>query len=262
MAPYVKDKRHLVGIILVLIGVVLILDNIRFIPHFIPWWIWTWQFLLITIGVFSMLTTDKIGPGVVLIGVGSVFLLSDILPDAWPQFFHWFSDDSSVFWYLLIIIVGASLILRRRGDSQTGPSRGHSRRPNFSHSKEGEAATIDIEGSDNDYIDEVAIFGGGKKIITTPNFKGGKITTIFGGSELDFTQSQLAPGVIEIEVFSMFGGWGLIVPTNWQVKSDVVAVFGGITDKRRVSAEVLKDNTRQLVIRGFVMFGGGEIKSF
>jgi len=60
----------------------------------------------------------------------------------------------------------------------------------------------------------------------------------------------------------MFGGWGLIVPPNWQVKSDVVAVFGAITDKRRVSSEAIKDNTRQLVIRGFVMFGGGEIKSF
>lgn len=259
MAPYIKDKRHLVGILLVLIGVVLILDNIRFLPHFIPWWVWTWQFLLITIGAFSLLTSDKVGPGVVLIGVGSVFLLSDVLPSTWPQFFNWF--DGSVFWYLVIIIVGASLILKRRNDSQAGPFRRHSRRPSFSGGGD-DATTIDIEDSANDYIDEVAIFGGGKKIYTSQNFKGGRVTAIFGGSEIDLTESQLAPGVIEIEVFAMFGGWTLVVPRHWQVKSDVVAVFGGISDKRKISADAMKDNTRQLIIKGFVMFGGGEIKSY
>ena len=261
MAPYIKDKRHLVGIILVFIGVILILDNIRFLPDFIPWWIWTWQFLLITIGVFSLLTTDKIGPGVILIGIGSIFLLSDVLPHVWPQAFDFF--DRSVFWYLVIIIVGVSLILKRRIDSQ-GPSRRHSRRPKFGVSLDGdnETETIGIDDSGNDYMDEVAIFGGGNKIYTSQNFKGGRITAIFGGSEIDLTESQLAQGIIEIEVFAMFGGWGLVVPRHWQVKSDVVAVFGGISDKRKVKADAIKDNTRQLVIKGFVMFGGGEIKSY
>ena len=67
MAPYVRDRRHLVGLIFVLIGLVLIIDNIKFMPDFIPWWIWTWGFLLITIGVFSLLTSDKVAPGVLLI---------------------------------------------------------------------------------------------------------------------------------------------------------------------------------------------------
>ena len=265
MAPYVRDKRHLVGLVLVLIGIVLIIDNLRFVPHFIPWWIWTWQFLLITIGVFSILTTDRVGPGIVLISIGSVFLLSDILPDIWPQFFHLFADDTNFFWYLVLIIVGASLILRRRGDNKagrSGPLRRHSRRPNVIRDKDQDTSSSGFENGENDYIDEVAIFGGGKKVITSNNFKGGRITNIFGGSELVLTQSQLAPGINEIEVFAMFGGWTLVVPRHWQVKSDVVAVFGGISDKRLVDAESLKDNTRQLIIKGFVMFGGGEIKSY
>jgi len=260
MAPFIKDKRHLVGIILVFIGVVLILDNIRFFPDFIPWWIWTWQFLLITIGAFSLLTTDKIGPGVVLISIGSIFLLSDVLPGVWPGFFDLF--DRSVFWYLVIIIVGASLILRKRGEHKSGPSRWHSRRPGFSGNQGDENSSAFVEDSDSDYIDEVAIFGGGKKIITSNNFKGGKVTNIFGGSELILTQSQLALGINEIEVFAMFGGWTLVVPQNWQVKSEVVAVFGGISDKRVITSEAINDNTRQLIIKGFVMFGGGEIKSY
>ena len=259
MAPYVKDKRHLVGLILIFIGVVLILDNIRFIPDFIPWWIWTWQFLLITIGVFSLLTSDKIGPGVILIGIGSIFLLSNVLPDVWPHFFNWF--DRSIFWYLIIIIVGASLILRRKGEGHRDPRRSHSRRPGFSRSNEGETAAAS-EGEELDYLDEITIFAGGKKIISSSNFKGGRLTSIFGGSDIDLTQAQLASGVVEIEVFAMFGGWTLVVPQQWQVKSDVVAVFGGISDKRILRADTVKDNTRQLVIKGFVMFGGGEIKSY
>lgn len=263
MAPYIREKRHLVGIILVVVGLVLIIDNLRFTPHFIPWWIWTWQFLLITIGVFSLLTSEKVGPGVVLIGIGSIFLLSDILPREWPGFFDLFSDNFSLFWTLALIVVGASLILRKRIDTGGEPSKKHSRRPTFGGGKTTFGSTSDYaEGLDDDYIDEVAIFGGGKKIITSDNFKGGKLTTIFGGSDLILTQSQLAEGANELEVFSMFGGWTLVVPPNWQVRNEVISIFGGISDKRMISTDTIKDNTRQLVLKGVVIFGGGEIKSY
>jgi hypothetical protein len=240
--------------------VILILDNIRFIPDFIPWWVWTWQFLLITIGVFSILTSDKIAPGIILIGIGTIFLLSNVLPHAWPHFFDWF--DGSVFWYLVIIIVGASLLLRKAGDNKDASRRRHSRRPGSFRSSEEQPDSIDPEGEDIDYLDEVTIFAGGKKIVTSSNFKGGRLTSIFGGSDIDLTQSQLGSGIVEIEVFAMFGGWTLVLPQQWQVKSDVVAVFGGISDKRVLRPDTVKDNTRQLVIKGFVMFGGGEIKSY
>ena len=257
MAPYIRDKRHLVGLILVLIGLVLIIDNVRFMPHFIPWWIWTWQFLLITIGTFSLLTTDKIGPGIVLIAIGSIFLLSDILPD----FFHWFTDDSNVFWYLVLIVVGISLLLRRK-TYHSGSAKGHSRRPGFRSNESNDKSAFSFSSGDPDFIDEVSIFGGGKKIITSENFKGGKVTTIFGGMDLILTQSKLAEGIVEIEVFAMFGGWTLVVPPTWQVKTDVISIFGGISDKRMIGPENVRDNTQQLVVKGLVMFGGGEIKSY
>ena len=258
MAPYIRDKRHLVGLIFVFIGLVLILDNIRFMPQIIPWWIWTWQFLLITIGVFSLLTSDKTGPGVVLIGIGTIFLLSDILPNMWPGFFDLFTDNTNLFWYLVLIVIGGSLLLRRR-THHSGPSRTHSRRPGSENSNSG---PFTFSGGDHDYIDEVAIFGGGKKIITSENFKGGKVISIFGGMDLILTQCKLADGIVELEVFAMFGGWSLVVPPTWQVKSEVVAIFGGISDKRIIGPESVRDNTQQLVVKGIVMFGGGEIKSY
>lgn len=267
MAPFIKDKRHLVGILLVLIGAVLILDNIRFMPNIIPWWVWTWQFLLITIGVFSLLTSEKTGPGIVLISIGTIFLLSDILPELWPGVFEWFIDDSNLFWYVVLIIIGLALIFRHRGKPESrSQDRWRTRRPGFSGSSDESTSSANenfettAEESDNDYLDELAIFGGGEKIITSDNFKGGRITTIFGGSDIVLTPSQLARGVNTIEVFAMFGGWTLHVPPNWQVKSEVIAVFGGVSDKRYIPENTVKDNTRQLIIKGFVMFGGGEIK--
>lgn len=267
MAPYIKDKRHLVGLIFIFIGLVLIIDNIRFIPDFIPYWIWTWQFLLITIGVFSLLTTDKVGPGIVLIGVGAIFLLQDVVHDIWPDFFHLFVDDGKLFWYLVLIVIGVSFLLKGKIGhiGSTKSVKRHSRRPGakFDDSNASkDSGTFTFSNGDHDYIDEVAIFGGGKKIITSENFKGGKVTCIFGGMELILTQSKLADGIVELEVFAMFGGWTLIVPPTWQIKSEVVAVFGGISDKRMIGPEHVRDNTQQLVVKGLVMFGGGEIKSY
>ncbi len=267
MAPYIRDKRHLVGLIFVFIGLVLIIDNIKIMPDFIPWWIWTWQFFLITLGVFVLLTSDKIGPGIALISIGSVFLLSDILPNMWPGFFDLFADNTNFFWYLVLIVIGTSLLLKGKmgkiGWENTG--KGHSRRPGAKsdnpHAPK-DSSTFTFSNGDQDYIDEVAIFGGGKKMVTSENFKGGKVTCIFGGMEIILTQSKLADGIIELEVFAMFGGWTLIVPPTWQIKSEVVAVFGGTSDKRMIGPEHVRDNTQQLVVKGLVMFGGGEIKSY
>jgi len=264
MAPIIKEKRHLVGLILLGIGFLLIIENLKIVPDFMPWWIWTWQFLLITIGVFSLLTTDNKGPGIILIGIGSIFLLPQIMDDIFPDFFDLFEDDSRLFIYLILIIVGISLLFR----SGTNFGRGFRSKHNSWNDRgerntpgpENPSGTNDTVYSDTDYIDEVAIFGGGEKIITSENFRGGKVTALFGGVDMILLNAKLAQGVHQLEVFAMFGGWTLRIPPHWHVKSEVVAIFGGVSDKRYIGPDTAKDNTRQLVIKGFVMFGGGEIK--
>jgi hypothetical protein len=264
MAPIIKEKRHLVGLILLAIGFLLIIENLKFVPDFMPWWIWTWQFLLITIGAFSLLTTDNKGPGIILIGIGTIFLLPDIMDEWWPGFFDLFEDDSRLFIYLILIVIGISLIFRSSSGFNRGFRGFHNRwNDRSSDYNKSDGKTVNAEDSaydSNDYIDEVAIFGGGEKIITSQNFRGGKVTAIFGGTDLVLLHAQLAPGVHQLEVFAMFGGWTLRIPPNWQVKSEVVAIFGGVSDKRYIGPDTIKDNTRQLIIKGFVLFGGGEIK--
>ena len=56
----------------------------------------------------------------------------------------------------------------------------------------------------------------------------------------------------------MFGGAEIIVPENVNIKVNTFSLFGGVSDKR-----VLKnsdENTVPLLVNGFCMFGGADIK--
>ena len=112
----------------------------------------------------------------------------------------------------------------------------------------------------SDNIDELNIFGGGERTISSDNFKGGKFTAVFGGSTIDFLDAKLATGTNVIDVFMVFGGVKFVIPSHWDVKVDVVSIFGGFSDKRR-NVSVKSDSESMLVIKGIAIFGGGEMKS-
>jgi predicted membrane protein len=74
---------------------------------------------------------------------------------------------------------------------------------------------------------------------------------------------KLAPGRQYIDVFAMFGGTTLIVPEAWNIKVRVVSIFGGFSDKHKITkSEKENSSDNILIIKGLVIFGGGEIKSF
>ena len=114
----------------------------------------------------------------------------------------------------------------------------------------------------DDYIDYVNVFSGGERQIVSDNFRGGKVTAVFGGSELDLTKAKLAPGRSELEIACVFGGATIIVPDDWFVTIEVTPVLGGFGDSRKLNPGRTVDTTRQLVIKGAVVFGGGEVKSY
>ncbi|MGV3538590.1 MAG: hypothetical protein ACO1OQ_02200, partial [Rufibacter sp.] len=66
---------------------------------------------------------------------------------------------------------------------------------------------------------------------------------------------------VVLEVTQIFGGTSLIVPANWRVRSEVAAVFGGV-DEKRSFAVAAKDSDKLLVLKGTLLFGGIEIKSY
>lgn len=114
--------------------------------------------------------------------------------------------------------------------------------------------------SQDDFVDSTSIFGGTNKIILSKNFKGGDLVNVFGGTELNLMQADFTNRA-EVEMTNIFGGTKLIIPANWSLKSEATVIFGGIDDKRSMPSTA-PDPNKVLVLRGTVIFGGIEIKSF
>jgi hypothetical protein len=57
------------------------------------------------------------------------------------------------------------------------------------------------------------------------------------------------------------GGTKLLLPTHWDIKSEMVAFFGGIEDKRQLVSGST-DPQKVLVLKGTSICGGIEIRNF
>ena len=115
------------------------------------------------------------------------------------------------------------------------------------------------EATKEDMLDVVAVFGGVKKVVFSKNFRGGEVVCVFGGCEINLTQADFT-GLIKLEIEAIFGGAKLIVPANWQVRSEASAILGGIDDKRDPVASASSDKI--LVLQGTAICGGIEITSY
>ncbi len=235
------------GIFILLIGVAAF---IRVAVPDLPPLLFSWQSFLIALGLFIGLKHGfRGGAWFILILVGTGFLLRDIYPDLAIRRY---------IWPMVFIVIGGLLILRPRKRNWTfgGPDE----KKNMTA---GQGATIldeDETWSDDDFVDATSIFGGAKRNILSKDFKGGDIVNIFGGTEINLSQADFKEKAV-IEITTVFGGTKLIVPSNWEVKSEAVTIFGGMEDKRSVTAPS-EMPPKVLVLKGTVIFGGIDIRSF
>jgi hypothetical protein len=59
-------------------------------------------------------------------------------------------------------------------------------------------------------------------------------------------------------VFALFGGIEIRVPDDWTVVSEVESILGGFDASKAMSPKV---ESKRVIIRGSVMFGGVEVKN-
>jgi hypothetical protein len=75
---------------------------------------------------------------------------------------------------------------------------------------------------------------GGSRRAPDREFKGGEITTVLGGNDLDLRNTEVPAGTdVTIDVFTMMGGTTIRVPENWRVDLQARAVLGEVRDGRR-----------------------------
>jgi predicted membrane protein len=221
------------GFILLLVGGVLLARQLGVI---FPEWLIRWETLVIAIGLLVGIKSRFQHFGwLIPVGIGTFFLLDDFYPDM-----------RSFVWPLVIIGIGLLIILRPHHQKKSLVIADEPM-PN-------DEATLK-----EDVLDTVSVLGSTRKIVLSKNFKGGEVVCVFGGAEINLSQADFT-GPIKIELVCVFGGAKLIVPANWEIRSETAAILGGIDDKRDNAAIANPEKT--IILDGTVLFGGIEISSY
>jgi predicted membrane protein len=230
------DKRVLLGGILIFLGGLFLLNTMNILDFRFTRVVFSWPFIMLVIGMFVIVNTEKKFLGGILSGIGALFLL--------PRIFPQIDYDGGIIIPVLFIVLGTYIILKKRKQDS------------------GSDFFSDTSKVNKDKIDDVSIFGGGTKIISSNNFQGGNVTAIFGGSEINLINCQLAEGDNILDVLCVFGGTTIILPKEWNVVINVTSVLGGFSNKAIRNPSIVIDQSRTLHIKGLAMFGGGEVKTY
>jgi hypothetical protein len=239
------------GLILVGVGVALLARNVGvFMPH----WLFTWPMILILIGLYIGVKHNfRNNAWIILVAIGGFFLFSKFFPTIRME---------PYFWPLLIIGVGLMFILRPRRDNVYQPNV-PDEPADWRTVSETAVADPVIAGSSelSDYVRISSVFSGVNRRVLSKDFKGAHVSTVFGGAEINLAQADLkGPVVIKCEI--VFGGLKLIVPPHWAVQNEIDGIFHGVEDKRKANAPVELNPAKLIVLKGSVVFGGIEIKSY
>lgn len=241
-----RAGRVWMGVFLLLIGVLALLRSFG-VP--LPTWLFTWQMFLIGFGFFLGLKHGfRRGGWFIPLLIGAIFLANDYIFNG---------ELRQHIWPVLLIIVGL-LFITRKPKRFCPPDQWRAHKKKWAEHKMMHFDRTNYN-ADN-YVDSTSIFGGSKKNILSKDFKGGDMVNIFGGTELNFSQADIQ-GKAELEITAVFGGATLVVPSNWIVQSDVVPIFGGIQDKRTIPP-ITEGADKILLLKGTIIFGGVDIKSF
>ncbi len=228
------NKKIILGIVLIIIGTVLALDDMRIIPSSWIDILISWQMLMIGIGVILLNNGKRVG-GTILIFLGAFFLVPEMINIPYRLL--------EIKWPIFIILIGVTLIYVSNKKSRL------------------EKGGIN-EHNSQDSINDFIIFSGKHVIFNSQNFLGGEVTTIFGGTEYQLQNSKLSDNGAVINCVALFGGCEIRVPEDWKIRNEVSAIFGGFSDKRvRHIEEESNEEAKTLVIKGFAAFGGIEVKN-
>lgn len=214
------------GILLILLGGLIFLDNFDIVDVQWRYYIFNWQVLLIVTGLFMLCDKKTKTAGYVLIIIGGVFLILKYLNISYMLY--------KIFWPSVLIVVGFALLMGQKKKRSNQPQNDQSPSSNFFKS--------------------TSYFGGNSQKPTAQNLTGGAITSVLGSSTINLHEVQLADGDCIVDVQCFLGGAKILVPAQWHIKIEASSIFGSVTDRRSVTPQAT-DSCPKLVIRGSVVAG-------
>lgn len=224
--------RLIIGLVLVALGVLWTLDNLGLTDAaaIVRWW----PVVLLAVGLMKLtgFGMDKqTGLGAFLTAAGGLLLLGEM------DVVH---VDFGIIWPLFFIFLGIQITMRAMRGVEGNRAAG---------------GTVDSD----DYVRSFAIMGGVERRNESLAFRGGELTAVMGGVQLDLSGARAAGGRAVVDVFTIWGGIEIRVPEDWRVELEATPVMAGVESTARLAPGVEPAGT--LVVRGFAMMGGVEIKN-
>jgi len=113
-------------------------------------------------------------------------------------------------------------------------------------------------GSGPDEVSVFSFWAGHEQKLATQSFRGGRLTAVMGGFEIDLREADLEPGKeAVVDVFALMGGGVIRVPAGWTVHNRITPIIGGVNIKTAGSA----DSGKVLRIEGLALMGGVEVRT-
>jgi predicted membrane protein len=241
------------GIFVVLVGSLFLAKELG---AQLPEWLFTWQMLLIAVGSGSLIKHGfKRFGGLIPMAIGGIFMIQEFYP---------MMAIKPLLWPILIIIIGLVIIFKPRRNNWRKWNRHHRRWHRHGHYQNYDEYCkkyYNVNPSTEDFINATVVFGAVQKNIITKDFKGGDISIVFGGAEINLMHADFT-GTATLEVSQVFGGTKLIIPPNWKLRSEIETVMGSVEDKRPIPPPNLNEEDKVLILKGSVVMGGIDIKSY
>ena len=220
-------SRLVIGLALIAGGILFTLDNFGLVDVSDLWKLW--PLVLVALGL-AKFANRSFFAGTILTGLGTLFFL---------RTFGLLHFHLRYLFPLILVFIGLRIVFgQRRG-----------------------ARTWDAATNPGGTLNEWAVFGGGERRFVASNFQGGQANAVFGGFNIDLRESKMAGDRATIDVFCFCGGGELRVPEDLNVILNVVPIFGGTDEKTRHFAPAAGTGQKELLVTGFILFGGLGIKN-
>jgi len=232
--PKGATSQVVLGLLVIAMGLLFLLDNLGFVDMHRAFSFWPMLFVIVgTVKLCDTRTQGGTLLGAGLVGVGILLMLDrmDIIDFSWRTI-----------WPLVLIGLGGFLVAKAVRSKRT-----------LEH---GVAMVDGAPVGAGEVVDVTAILGAYERRVTTQDFRGGEITAVMGGCELDMRGASIR-GEAVINVFAFWGGVTIKCPPDWDVVLQGTPILGGFEEKTIAPP----DNTKRLVIRGYAIMGGVEIRN-
>jgi len=232
--PKSASSQVVLGLLVIAMGLLFLLDNLGFVDMHRAFSFWPMLFVIVgTVKLCDTRTQGGTLLGAGMVGIGILLMLDrmDIIDFSWRTI-----------WPLVLIGLGGFLVAKAVRSKRA-----------IEH---GVAMVDGASVGAGEVVDVTAILGAYERRVTTQDFRGGEITAVMGGCELDMRGASIQ-GEAVINVFAFWGGVTIKCPPDWNVVLQGNPILGGFEEKTIAPP----DNVKRLVIRGYAIMGGVEIRN-